>query len=172
MKKLGFAVAALVATAPAHAALNLILNNPYQSVNQPLAGTTSVVFSGTVDVLLPFFDVTGATIELPGSTSNVFLNVNADPGFVAYIAGNNPGVDYTGTLFTVDVSNTTPIDFYWLNNGGTGPLSEFIVSGIGLDRDASDNEFFGVDVLNPVPEPATLAVLGLGAIGLMRRRRR
>jgi len=172
LRKLGFAAIALAVTAPAYAGINLNLNTPYPSVARPLSGSLFVTFSGTVDVLLPFFDVSNINVDSPGSTSAVFLNVAIDPGFTAYMTGFNPGVDYTGDLFTVEVTSTTPVDFYWLNNAQTGPLSEVTVSGFGLDREAGDNEFFGVNVTDAVPEPATLAVLGVGALALMRRRRR
>lgn len=45
------------------------------------------------------------------------------------------------------------------------------LSGNGTDSLASDSYFSG-DIHTPTPEPATLAALGMGAVGLIRRRKR
>ena len=170
MKKLGFSLFGLAAVVSAHAALNLNINVPYQTVVRPSSGTIQVVFTGTVDVLLPNFDVDVAILEFPGSSSSVFLNAAFDPAFITYLGGNSPGVDYSGNLFSVDVSSTTPQDFYWLNSGNNNPLSELIVFASDNSGHSSwDNEMYGVTV---VPEPATMAALSIGAVALLRRRRK
>lgn len=171
MKKLGFAFVALGFVASAHATLNLNLDTQYQTVVRPNAGSVFVTFTGTVDVLLPSFDVSQAFLEFPGNNAAVFLSSAFDPAFIAYLVANSPGVDYTGTLFEVEVTSTTSLDSYWLNNSGSGlsPLSELIMSATDGQITASDNEFFGVTV---VPEPTTLVAVGISAVALLRRRRK
>lgn len=148
--------------------MNLNLNNPYQSANVPGSGSIFVTFSGTVDILNPFYDVSGATIEGASDGTN-FLNMAFDAAFLSYVLGNNPGLDYTGDIFTAEVTSTTPLGNYWLGPGGLSGLAEFTAIATGPSLDAVDNELFGVTV---VPEPATLAALGIGAAALIRRRRK
>jgi hypothetical protein len=160
-----------LAAAGAQAAVNLNINVQYQTAVRPSSGSIFVTYSGTVDVLLPTFDVTLWALEFPGNSSSVFLNSNIDPGFHAYMVATLPGVDYVGALFTVEVTSTTALGFYWLNNNSLGmsPLSEFVVTADNGVESASDNEFHGVTV---VPEPATMAAMGLGLVALARRRRK
>lgn len=148
--------------------INVNLNNPYQTASVPGAGSIFLTFSGTVDILQASYDASNAILEAPSNGSNL-LSAVLDPAFVAYVSGSNPGVDYTGTLFTVEVTSTTQLGNYWLGAGGLSGLSELTVIATGASLDASDNELFGVTV---VPEPATLAALGIGAAALIRRRRK
>ena len=147
--------------------INVNLSNAYQSASVPGAGSIFVTFTGTVDILQASYDASNAVLEAPSNGSNV-LNVVLDPAFVTYINGSNAGVDYTGTLFTAEVASTTQLGNYWLGAGGLSGLAELTVMATGASLDASDNELFGVTV---VPEPATLAALGIGAAALIRRRR-
>jgi hypothetical protein len=142
---------------------------PYQTAVRPAAGSIFVLFSGTVDVLLPTFDVNQAQLEFPQDSLANSLTGAFDPAFSTYIGTNSPGVDYTGPLFSIEVTSTSPLGFYWLNGNGFSALSELIVTTSDGTRTASDNEFFGVTV---VPEPATIAAIGLGFAALIRRRRR
>lgn len=171
MKKTVALVSMLAVGAAANAAINLHINVQYQTVAAPSVGSIAVVYSGYVDVLLAGWDVSAATLELPSDGTN-FLGVAWDPGFSAYVGGNNPGADYFGDLFSVTVnSNTTP-GFYHLNAGNGNPFSQLIVSATQPGAvTVTDDEMFGLTV-DPVPEPATLAALGLGAAAFIRRKRR
>ncbi len=149
--------------------VNINLDNPYQTVTPPTSGSIFLTFSGTIDILNPLASISTAILESPGTTSDALSTV-FDAGFVSYVTAATPGMDYTGDLFTVEVNSSTPNGFYWLNSGGLNGLAEFTVTAsIPNFPVASDNEMFGVTV---VPEPATLAALGLGAAALIRRRRK
>lgn len=157
--------------AAAQASINLNINQQYQTVAVPSSGSINVVFSGTIQILQPNVDFNSAALESPASGSGPFIGTSFDSGFLAYLSQNAPGVGYSGNLFSVVVTSSTAPDFYWLNNGSAGisPLAEFIViGGVNGASDVKDNELFGVNV---VPEPATLAALGLGAAALIRRKR-
>lgn len=86
-----------------------------------------------------------------------------DPVFFlkAYDAGDNL-VDFDTTTakdwsqMTVSGENISYVEFYLLESGDTDKAW------------VADDLFY----LNPVPEPGTMAVLGLGALGLAARRKR
>lgn len=168
MKKL--ALAALVGvSASSFGAVNLNFDLAYQVVTKPGSGSVFVTYTGTVDVLLPTFDVTAATVEWPGNGTDFLTTTFAAP-FLAYIFAAAPGADYAGALIEVEVPSTATDGLYWLNGSGSGfsPLSELLVTASDGVSDATDNEFFGLMV---VPEPGTVAALGLGALALLRRRK-
>lgn len=167
MKRILVPLAILGAAASANAVLNLNINVQYQTVAPPSSGTLTVVFSGTVDVLLPTFDVNSAALEFPFRNSTDFLGGSIDSGFATYIAATSPGVDYSGILFTISVPSTTPLGNYIFD--ASGGLAEFLVSATNGVTSGTDNEFFGVNV---VPEPATMAALGIGVVALLRRRKK
>lgn len=169
MKRFACLAATFGAFGIASASVNLNIDLQYQTVVRPSSGSIQVVFTGTVDMLLPTFYVDVAWLETPASASNNTLNPTYDPAFLAYANAQVPGADYVGNLFSVEVASTTPLGFYWLNGGFNNPLSELVVDATDGQITTSDNEMYGVNV---VPEPATMAVLGLGAAALLRRRRK
>jgi hypothetical protein len=77
---------------------------------------------------------------------------------------NNP---YTGYTY---VNGTTTLDFYFYGN----PVDpgETVTFKVWTDNTSHTHPWFGLLVYpTPVPEPATIALLGLGALAVMRKRR-
>lgn len=171
MKKHVALLALAACSTAAQASINLNIWPQYLTVTRPTSGTSTAVFSGTLQVIVPTYDVTSAVVEVPFTSTNNAVIPVLDPGFSAYVAGNSPGLGYSGALFSIAVTPSTPLELFWLNSGTSGlmVLSEVIVSASDSSNNvANDNEAFG---LNVVPEPATLAAIGLGCAALLRRRR-
>ena len=171
MRKILLSFAGALVSSWAAASLNININVPYQTAVRPATGSIFVLFTGTIDVLLPTFDVNAATLEFPLDASSNVLTGTFDPAFNTYLGSAAPGVDYAGPLFSIEVTSTSPLGFYWLNPSGNGfsALSEFLVSASDGAQTATDNEFYGVTV---VPEPVTMAAVGIGVAALLRRRRK
>jgi hypothetical protein len=80
---------------------------------------------------------------------------------------------YSGTLLaTIEITNLAPGGSYLLTLGrySTSPtFAEFVDwGGNSLDGQVS----FGSATVTAVPEPATMALVGLGGLFLLKRRRR
>jgi hypothetical protein len=160
---------ALVGALAAHASAILNFNLPINQLTTT-AGT-NVIFSGTVtgvtgDLTLaassvgPAFKATGGTGLLGAFTSSFqnYLNLNTT-------------TNYAGTIFEVFVPGTTSAGLYDTNAALTNG-SQVVVGGTNSNNDTvQDNEFYAVNV-QAVPEPTTMAALGLGAVALLRRRKR
>ncbi len=69
------------------------------------------------------------------------------------------------TAFDKDNGN----DFYFVDITGAAETDEFVISALSPD---TYGPYIGGVTLDTIPEPATLALLGLGGLGLLLRRRR
>ncbi len=148
-------------------------------------GQTQIVTDVTSDTL-------GGTFAYPTST-------NFDPYFYVFAAQNaggpgtylqiyaaaedsNIGLTFNGNVIeTLDVNGVLPFAFG--DPSTAASLSDLlpvgtyaVTSGDGLIEwnNLSDNEFLTPDTLtiSIIPEPTTAALLGLGGLAMMRRRRR
>ncbi|RYG21238.1 PEP-CTERM sorting domain-containing protein [bacterium] len=169
MKKLVLAFGACALTSLSFASVNVNLDQEYWTVNPG----GSVTITGTV-TLTPGWDVTNWTVEFP-SNGSVFLPTFIDVDFDNYSFGVT-NANYSGPLFTVSPDAAAALGLYDQSTAFSGSLStraEFGVTATRLSDGATadDYENYGVEV-QAVPEPASLAALGLGAAAFLRRRKR
>ena len=102
------------------------------------------------------------TYYLAASRGALATNLSAAPDDLAQ---NKPVLPYGGMLATTSTSNATYFNLTIADANRSVPL------GVGASTVRSRVDFYRFTVAQPVPEPATLAALGLGALGLLRRRR-
>jgi hypothetical protein len=168
MKKVLISLGACAIASVSLASVNLNLDHEYWTVNQG----GSVTIYGTI-TLTPGWDVTGWSLENPSNGTD-YLPANIDAGFNAYFASVT-NADYSGALFTVDAPVAATLGLYDYNTfgGGGSDRSEFGVYATRLadNAHAADFENYGVTV-QAVPEPASFAALGVGAVALLKRRKR
>lgn len=153
---LGLAVAALAASADP----TISLSTPDVTIVRPTSGSVTYDFVGTVAA------TAGSAFTGFGESYPSLLNsttmLDVAPGTVDYSGTST----YTGVLFTVTVASTTELGYY-------GYVSESNIRSTyyAFDDVGASSTPYSITV-QAVPEPATLAALGLGASAFLRRRKK
>ena len=165
MNKFGFSSLFGGLAALSSAQISIAVDHEYWNVQQG----QSVTISGTITATGGLW-VTNGGVEYARNASGILTNTVLTPAFIAYINGHS-GKAFTGDLFTVTTSLATATGTYDQSNASDGldfTRSEtYLIAWDGSKAAAT----YGI-VVTPVPEPASMAALGLGTLALLRRKRR
>ena len=172
-------ISILVVAASAHATIILESFGTWA----PGGFLPGTAFTDTETVLVP----PSTTAPYAPLTSNTTLFANFAPIGVAFYTGavgQSLILDLTVTDVIYSPDNLTrSIDGFWIYGGGTGTYDPSLIAGgdgtFAISQTSATSPtfpFFSGEVLvgnlYATPEPGTYAVLGLGVVGLLVRRRR
>ncbi|RYG21239.1 PEP-CTERM sorting domain-containing protein [bacterium] len=168
MKKLLLTLGASAFAALSFASVNVNLDHEYWD------GTpgSSVTIFGTI-TLTPGWDIDIVEVEFPSNGTDSLVG-GFHPDLIAYLLPVTSAT-YSGALFTIDIPATATPGLYDASSffPTNSSRAEFGVQATRASDNAKagDYENFGINV-QAVPEPGSLAALGLGAAAFLRRRKR
>jgi hypothetical protein len=118
----------------------------------------AVVLFGTGNAMAGIW----TTLDYPEASATVAYGISGSSIVGEYIdgSGNSRGLLYNGSTWTT-------LDYPGSNCTETLGISGSNIVGVYFDAPGSDSHGF----IYTIPEPATLLLLGLGGLAIMRRRR-
>ena len=85
---------------------------------------------------------------------------------------NAPGAVQIAESGSADITTSTAVPIGFFTSDGSGDLAIYLGKGQSRDGNNYRTQLDGLVVGEGIPEPMTLALLGLGGLGLIRRRRK
>ena len=179
----GFALAAALFTAPAGAALIDTMDStdffsaPFgaASVTDNLDGTVTLskAAGANIDSGIVWGGPGGAKIDLANSAVTITPAVLGED-FINVVAEYFDALDnlVNTSLVVTDTNTDTPINFDVAADAGIGAVSYTLqIRILPFDAESATYTFDSIQAV-PIPEPASLAMVAMGAACLLRRRTR
>jgi hypothetical protein len=162
---------ALIASG-AHADFIMTFDQPTMTTVLP-SDTVELIFTGTItkdEMGSGQWSVSFGFAGLPSDTDYLDYFIDFTP--VQQWLATNDSL-YEGELFRILVHPTNQIGLHNYNSGAPGNLPYYKIGYTGITGNTYDTGLvpYAVNIL-PVPEPATLSILALGGLALLRRRKK
>jgi hypothetical protein len=129
--------------------------------------------SGNTSLTLTLLNDNGSDQMGGAITSWNFSDNNSAAHITTHVNGNGSISLASGTKYWLKLNTLTNGNHAWNQADPTVPRGRFGFSGNdGASYSYFDNQVMSAFEVNVVPEPATFAALGLGALALLRRRKK
>lgn len=158
LKKFAFGsfVFFMLTAGTAHAFL-MTLDEQFKTVTRPTIGTTQLDFIGTLTGIPEGFSFSGVGLSIPYTITKVGM-VYQSPSFVYSSFG------FTMS-FVIDSSDVIGLYGYSKDGDFLSQVGAAVCPNVGGGCQNS-SQAFSINIVQAVPEPASIALLGLGLIGL------